>query len=373
MESSRRSGDRAARAALRSRMAHPTSLRLDEVQPNPLNPRYDEDDVEVLELAETLTRVGQLQPVLVVPREQYLQAYPDQHGNLGGEAWVVIVGNRRLTASRIAGRPALDVRVAADLDTAQDLEDRILIENIQRKDLPPLLEAEHLQRRLNRPGQTTRSVGAAIGKSHAYFQQRVDLLKMIPEFRELFRSGEINLKIGRRLGSLDESERRSRLAAGPPYTPIDSAVNSHAARILSGNPVCTESAGTGDVVRETVTALAIPRQSQPVGSPAIDNQVSVDPSLHQGQPPATGDQDIASDLSISSDDQQLIEASGPRFDHGTRSEPQPVCNETGNGAGVGVPMFGQCARRARQRLAEGRRGSTESCFGGDTESHLGRP
>jgi hypothetical protein len=48
--------------------------------------------------------------------------------------------------------------------------------------LPPLLEAAHLQRRLGRPGETVRSVGAAVGKSHAYVQQRLDLLRMIPEF-----------------------------------------------------------------------------------------------------------------------------------------------------------------------------------------------
>lgn len=215
------SGDSAARAALRSRMAHPTSLRLDEVQPNPLNPRYTLDDAEVVELADTLRRVGQLQPALVVGRDQFLHAYPDQVTSLGPQPWVVIVGNRRLAASRLAGRPALDVRVAADLDTAEDLEDRVLIENLQRKDLPPLLEAAHLQRRLARPGQTIRSVGEAIGKSHTYVQQRLDLLRMIPELQEQFRAGKINIRVGRQLGALPEAEQRTVLAGGPPYEPPD--------------------------------------------------------------------------------------------------------------------------------------------------------
>lgn len=235
MEARRPSGETAARAALRSRMAHPTNLRLDEVQPNPLNPRYPEEDPETRELAETLAKVGQLQPALVVTRDQYLQAYPGQRKTLGEAPWVVLVGNRRLAASRLAGRPSIDVRVATELTTAEDFEDRILVENIQRKDLPPLLEAEHLQRRLSRPGHTVRSVGEAIGKSHTYVQQRLDLLKMIPEFQDLFRKGEINIKTGRRLGVLSPEEQQLRFNSGPPFagqvdhngsgTPSTSVVN----------------------------------------------------------------------------------------------------------------------------------------------------
>lgn len=217
MEARGPSGASAARAAMRSRIGHPSSIRVDELQLNPLNPRYDEDDPEVRELAETLKQVGQLQPALVVSREQFLRAYPDQRTAIGAEPWVVIVGNRRLVASRLAGRAALDVRVDAELDSAEEVEDRVLIENIQRKDLPPLLEAVHLQRRLARSGQTVRSVGDAIGKSHTYVQQRIDLLRMIPEFQEMFRRGSINVKTGRQLGTVTEEHQREVLAAGPPY------------------------------------------------------------------------------------------------------------------------------------------------------------
>lgn len=218
MEARGTSGDSAARAALRSRIANPSSIRLDELQPNPRNPRYVEDDPEIQELAETLERVGQLQPAVVMPVEQYLRAYPELHDGLGPQPWVVIVGNRRLAAARLAGRRSLDVRVDAEIQTPGDVEDRILIENIQRKDLPALLEAEHLQRRLDRPGETVRSVGAAVGKSHTYVQQRLDLLRMIPEFQDLFRRGEINIKTGRQFGAQPEDVQRAALAAGPPFS-----------------------------------------------------------------------------------------------------------------------------------------------------------
>lgn len=235
-------GDSRARDALKTRMSTPPSrLKVDELQPNPLNPRYADDDPEVKELAETLARVGQLQPALVVALEEYLRVFPDQRPNMGRESWVVIVGNRRLAASHVAGRPTLDVRVVEDLSTAEDFEDRVLIENIQRKDLPPLLEAEHLRRRLARSGESFRTVAEAIGKSHAYVQQRVELLKLIPEFQALLRSGALSIKMGRQIGGLPEDEQHRIAEAGPPYAPTPAARSAAPAV----NPVPTSSGEAG--------------------------------------------------------------------------------------------------------------------------------
>jgi ParB family chromosome partitioning protein len=257
-------------------MAHPTKVRLEEVQPNPLNPRYDYDDPETEELAETISQVGQLQPALVVARTQFLQAYPDQQDKLGPEPWVVLVGNRRLAASRRAGRAALDVRVASELETADEFEDRILIENIQRKDLPPLLEASSLQRRLNRPGATLRSVGAAIGKSHMYVQQRLDLLRMIPEFQELLREGAINIKTGRRLGTRPEEEQRAILAIGAQLIPdLRQLLFEGGITIEAGEGLANHSQGE----QRTIFAAGPPYRVEVQQGPAEDgavNQVSTD-------------------------------------------------------------------------------------------------
>lgn len=252
------SGDDAARAALRSRTGRPTSLRLGELQPNPDNPRYDSDDPETIELAETMRSVGQLQPAIVVPRQDYLVCYPQ--AQLGPAPWVVVIGNRRLAAARIANREALDVRVAVDIQGADDLEDRILIENIQRKDLPPLLEAERLQRRLDQ-GVTFRDLAAKIGKSHTYVKQRVDLLKLIPELQELFRAGRIRVKGARWLGTQPAETQRSILAAGGPYDEPDRSAASDA----SVNPV-SNPAGSGH--DETAGASSAPGHQPPAGGPS---------------------------------------------------------------------------------------------------------
>lgn len=268
------SGYSAAQEALRSRVGHPTSVRLHDVQPNPRNPRYPDDDPEVVELAETLKKVGQLQPAVVISREQYLAFYPELREELGPQRWVVGVGNRRLAASRLAERTALEVRVAADVETVDDFEDMVLIENLQRKALPPLLEAEQLQRRLNRPGQTTRTVGEAIGKSHAYVQQRLDLLRLIPEFQDLLRRGEVNVKTARWIGTKAADVQRTMLADGPPYGPSKAA---HA-----GNPVSTRASSNGSSASEDQGKPA--DQHEHVGPTNGAVEEGVDPVALAGNP-----------------------------------------------------------------------------------------
>lgn len=248
----------AATQALRNRSGNPSSIPLGDLQPNPDNPRYDYDDPETQELSSTLRTVGQLQAATVIPRENYLAAYSNRLDRVGPEPWVVIIGNRRLAASRLAGRPSLDVRVNRELMTADAIEDLILIENLQRTDLPPLLEAAHLQRRLSRPGQSTRTVGEAIGKSHTYVKQRVDLLRLIPQLQELLRSGALDIKTARQLGTRSEEEQRSVLDTGAPYLlPRAAPSDATSTPTRGGNPVSTDGAPSNTEATGPVANVAV--------------------------------------------------------------------------------------------------------------------
>ncbi|GJF01408.1 ParB/RepB/Spo0J family partition protein [Pseudonocardia sp. D17] len=233
-----------AREAMRSRAARPTALRLTEVQPNPQNPRYPDDDPEVVELANSMKQVGQLQPALVISRSDFVTLYPDCEAQLGPAPWVVYVGNRRLAAALLAGLDTFDVRVESEVQSLDDLEDRVLIENIHRKDLPPLLEAAHLQRRLNRAGQTLRSVAEAIGKSHTYVSQRVALLQLIPEFQDQLRAGTLSIKDARRLGGMPADEQRTVLAAGPPF--VEQRPGAPAAEVAESTEVTPSNPAVGE-------------------------------------------------------------------------------------------------------------------------------
>lgn len=285
-----------AREAMRSRAARPTALRLAEVQPNPLNPRYPEDDPEVVELADSLRQVGQLQPALVISRSDFVALYPDCDVQLGPEPWVVYVGNRRLAAARLAELATFDVRVESDVQNVDDLEDRVLIENIHRKDLPPLLEAAHLQRRLERPGQTARSVGAAIGKSHTYVLQRLALLNLIPSFQDQVRAGSLSIKDARRLGGLAAADQRAALSAGPPYLQRPAAQDGSDEPVPAGAGV-----GAAIPVGEGSGSDHVPLPGNPVSAPGeapgdvsepapVGNRVSTEAAAS-----ANGHQPVAAD------------------------------------------------------------------------------
>ncbi|OLM28592.1 Chromosome (plasmid) partitioning protein ParB / Stage 0 sporulation protein J [Pseudonocardia sp. Ae717_Ps2] len=216
-----------ARDAMRTRLATPPSkLPLDQLQANPLNPRDHSRDEGIEELAETMRRHGQLQQAQVIAREDFLRAFPDTAEELTPAPWVVFIGNRRLLAAGLAGLDTLDVRAPEGIGTPEEIESRVLIENLQRSDLPLLKEAEFLQRQVNR-GQSLRKLAAEIGKSLGYVQQRVGLLHLIPELQDLLQQGELSFKSARGLYPLTAEEQAAIYRSGPPWS------------IASGNPQST--------------------------------------------------------------------------------------------------------------------------------------
>jgi ParB family chromosome partitioning protein len=178
---------------------------------NPLNPRGDIDD-ELEGLVDTIRSIGYLlQPLMIVSRGAFLRVHPGQADSLGRAKWVVLGGNRRLAAARLAGLRRIDVNEVA-FDTEDEFRRAILIENSQRVNLSPLREAEEL-RELQRKGRTVREVAALIGKSHAYVQQRLDLLKLIPELGDLLESGKITFKAARTIATRAPEVQRAEFEA----------------------------------------------------------------------------------------------------------------------------------------------------------------
>lgn len=108
----------------------------------------------------------------------------------------------------------------------------MLIENGQRRDLPPLYEAEAMEAVLARTGISQRELGRRIGKSHVYVAQRLALRKLIPELRAALERGELKIELARQFGELSESEQQEIVAAGRPYRAVarGNAVTTHARR-----------------------------------------------------------------------------------------------------------------------------------------------
>jgi ParB family transcriptional regulator, chromosome partitioning protein len=197
----------------------PRVVELTDLAHNPFNPRHQLRDLQ--ETADSLLEKGQIQPITVVTRAAFLQAHPGQEDTIGSAHYVVLDGNRRFGAARLAGIEDLRVDVNDALaSSAADMLESALIANIHREDLAPLEEAETLAELMKVHG-SQRQVARRIGKSHVWVSQRLALLELTPDLQEDLGSGALTVEDGRRIGKLPKprqaeaadqvrAERRSR-------------------------------------------------------------------------------------------------------------------------------------------------------------------
>ncbi|MBI4928654.1 MAG: ParB/RepB/Spo0J family partition protein [Anaerolineae bacterium] len=166
-------------------------IPIDQILPNPRQPRLDMDDKSLMELAESIREHGVLQPLIVT-------------GEPGASNYTLIAGERRLRASRLAG---LD-QVPAILRPAGDQErlELALIENIQRADLSPLEAAEAYQILMDEFGLRHEDVAARVGKSRSTITNTTRLLDLPDEVKTALRKGLISEGHARALLSLKSAE-----------------------------------------------------------------------------------------------------------------------------------------------------------------------
>lgn len=144
--------------------ASPRSLKLEQLVPNPDQPRNRFHQETLEELASSIKTYGLLQPLVVRP-------HPD-----GDRAkYQIVAGERRFHACKLAGLEAVPV-VIKSMDDAE-VRQVALIENLQRENITPLEEAQVLKQILDETGLSHRDLGERIGKTKAYVEQRVRLLR----------------------------------------------------------------------------------------------------------------------------------------------------------------------------------------------------
>src|SRR5271157_6151906 len=129
------------------------------------NPRRIFDDAALKELAASIRSQGVLSPLLVRP--------------LTERSFEIVAGARRYRAAQLAEAETVPVRIV-NLTDAEALEAQ-LIENLQRRDVHPLEEAQGFKALLNLedPKYTIEQIAAKVGKSPAYCAARVRLTELI--------------------------------------------------------------------------------------------------------------------------------------------------------------------------------------------------
>jgi ParB family transcriptional regulator, chromosome partitioning protein len=172
-------------------------LALDDVAPSPENPRRRFDAEDLAELAESIRIHGVLEPVLVRPLPAAGGGGAGGAGGGGGPGYVLVAGERRWRAARLAGLTRVPALVREGLSDADALR-LALIENLQRRDLDPLEEAAGY-RRLRELGLTQAQVAAAVHRSQPAVANALRLLDLPEEVREAIQDGRLSPAHGRAL------------------------------------------------------------------------------------------------------------------------------------------------------------------------------
>lgn len=161
------------------------------ITPNPHQPRRIFDRGALEELAESIRRYGVITPLTV---------------RRAGERYILIAGERRLRASKLAGLNSVPCYIMEiDEQTSAELA---LVENLQRRDLDPFEEAEGLLRLTKEFGLTQQQAAERIGKTQAAVANKLRLLKLWPDTIAVIREHKLTERHGRALLALeDEGEQ----------------------------------------------------------------------------------------------------------------------------------------------------------------------
>ncbi len=154
-----------------------TDLPLEAIQRNPRQPRQRLDAAELRELAESIRKHGVLQPLIVSPGE-------------AGRGYILIAGERRLEAARLAGLKTVPAIVRRA--TEQQRLELALVENLQRTDLGALEAAEGYRQLIDEFGLSHQEVAEQVGKSRTAVSNTLRLLKLAAEVRAALAAGEIS-------------------------------------------------------------------------------------------------------------------------------------------------------------------------------------
>lgn len=169
-------------------------VAIDEVFPNPRQPRRRFDEAALAELADSIKEHGLLQPVIV---------------RRAGAGYELVAGERRLRAAKEAGLK----RIPAIIRGTSDSESLALalVENLQRENLDAIEEARALRRLIDDFGMRQEELARMVGKSRSAIANSLRLLSLPDSIQSLVQLGAITAGHARAVLSLDKEEEQLKL------------------------------------------------------------------------------------------------------------------------------------------------------------------
>lgn len=153
-----------------------SKIPVDEIRPNPYQPRKVFNDEALKELSSSIKQHGVFTPILV---KKSIQGFD------------LIAGERRLRASKLAGLKDIPA-IIVDFDD-QEMMEIALLENIQREDLNVIEEAKAYEKLIQRLGYTQEQLAHRVGKSREHITNLLRLLKLPEDVQEYVVSKQLSM------------------------------------------------------------------------------------------------------------------------------------------------------------------------------------
>ena len=165
-------------------------LDINELRPNPYQPRKVFNDEALEELSNSIKEHGVFQPIIV---KKSIKGYE------------IIAGERRVRASKMAGLTKIPA-IIRNLDDEKMME-IALLENLQRENLSSIEEAEAYKTMIDRLGLTQDELSNKVGKSRSYITNLLGLLRLPAEVQKMIANNEISMGHARVLSKLEDDDK----------------------------------------------------------------------------------------------------------------------------------------------------------------------
>lgn len=172
-----------------------TKIDIDQIRPNPYQPRKVFDDTALQELSQSIKQHGVFTPILV---KKSIQGYD------------LIAGERRLRASKLAGMMDIPA-IIVDLND-QEMMEIALLENIQRENLNGIEEAKAYEQLIQRLNYTQEQLANRVGKSREHITNTLRLLKLPEDVQEYVVQKKLSMGHVRALIGLKDENMIRRIA-----------------------------------------------------------------------------------------------------------------------------------------------------------------
>ena len=170
-------------------------LDLDDIRPNPYQPRTVFDQKALNELADSIKENGVIEPIIV---KKSIKGYE------------VIAGERRLKASKIAGNKTIPAIIRQLSD--EKMAEIALLENLQRENLTALEEARAYKSLIEKLDLTQEQLARKVSKSRSHITNMLGLLRLPNEVQDMIQAKKLTMGHARALSKLSDRDEIIKMA-----------------------------------------------------------------------------------------------------------------------------------------------------------------